>query len=328
MREIKYREAIQEALREEMKRDEAVFLIGEDVGARGGVYKATDALLDEFGEERVYDTPISEQAIIGAALGAALGGLRPVAEIMYIDFSGLAMDQIVNQCAKIRYMTGGQATVPLVIRTQGGAGRSIAAQHSQSLEAWFTHIPGLKVVMPATPYDVKGLLKASIRDANPVIFVEHKLLYLMTGSVPEEDYVIPLGKADIKKEGKDVTIITWSKMVLDSLEAAAALEEEGIQAEILDLRTLSPLDLESVLNSVKKTGRAVIVHEACKTGGFGGELAALVMENAFDYLDAPVRRVAGLDTPIPYALHLETEVIPNPAWIIQAVKEILPSGSR
>ncbi len=328
MREIKYREAIQEALREEMKRDEAVFLIGEDVGARGGVYKATDALLDEFGEERVYDTPISEQAIIGAALGAALGGLRPVAEIMYIDFSGLAMDQIVNQCAKIRYMTGGQATVPLVIRTQGGAGRSIAAQHSQSLEAWFTHIPGLKVVMPATPYDVKGLLKASIRDANPVIFVEHKLLYLMTGSVPEEDYVISLGKADIKKEGKDVTIITWSKMVLDSLEAAAALEEEGIQAEILDLRTLSPLDLESVLNSVKKTGRAVIVHEACKTGGFGGELAALVMENAFDYLDAPVRRVAGLDTPIPYALHLETEVIPNPAWIIQAVKEILPSGSR
>ncbi len=328
MREIKYREAIQEALREEMKRDEAVFLIGEDVGARGGVYKATDTLLDEFGEERVYDTPISEQAIIGAALGAALGGLRPVAEIMYIDFSGLAMDQIVNQCAKIRYMTGGQATVPLVIRTQGGAGRSIAAQHSQSLEAWFTHIPGLKVVMPATPYDVKGLLKASIRDANPVIFVEHKLLYLMTGSVPEEDYVIPLGKADIKKEGKDVTIITWSKMVLDSLEAAAALEEEGIQAEILDLRTLSPLDLESVLNSVKKTGRAVIVHEACKTGGFGGELAALVMENAFDYLDAPVRRVAGLDTPIPYALHLETEVIPNPAWIIQAVKEILPSGSR
>jgi pyruvate/2-oxoglutarate/acetoin dehydrogenase E1 component len=322
MREIKYREAIQEALREELMRDDAVFLIGEDIGARGGIYKATDTLLEEFGQNRVYDTPISEQAIVGASLGAALGGLRPVAEIMYIDFAGLAMDQIVNQCAKIRYMTGGQAVVPLVIRTQGGAGRSIAAQHSQSLEAWYTHIPGLQVVMPATPYDVKGLLKASIRGSNPVIFIEHKLLYLMTGSVPEEDYVIPLGKADIKKEGRDVTLVTWSKMVFDCLEAAAKLEEEGIYAEVLDLRTLNPLDLEAIVNSVKKTGRAVIVHEACKTGGFGGELSTLIMESAFDYLDGPVRRVAGLDTPIPYALHLETEVIPNPDWIVKAVKEI------
>jgi pyruvate/2-oxoglutarate/acetoin dehydrogenase E1 component len=323
MREIKYREAIQEALREEMMRDEAVILIGEDVGARGGIFKATDTLLEEFGGNRVYDTPISEQAIVGTALGAALGDLRPVAEIMYIDFTGLAMDQIVNQCAKIRYMTGGQAIVPLVVRTQGGAGRSIAAQHSQSLEAWYTHIPGLKVVMPATPYDVKGLLKASIRDSNPVIFIEHKLLYLMTGSVPEEDYVIPLGKADIKKEGTDVTLITWSKMVFDCLEAAAKLEEEGIHAEVLDLRTLNPLDHETIVNSVKKTGKVVIVHEACKTGGFGGELATRIMETAFDYLDAPVRRVTGLDTPIPYALHLETEVIPNPGWIIKAVKEML-----
>jgi pyruvate dehydrogenase E1 component beta subunit len=325
MREIKYREAIQEALREELMRDEAVFLIGEDIGARGGIYKATDTLLEEFGQTRVYDTPISEQAIIGAALGAALGGLRPVAEIMYIDFAGLAMDQIVNQCAKIRYMTGGQAVVPLVIRTQGGAGRSIAAQHSQSLEAWYTHIPGLRVVMPATPYDVKGLLKTSIRDPNPVIFIEHKLLYLMTGSVPEEDYTIPLGKADIKRQGRDVTLVTWSKMVFDCLDAAARLKEEGISAEVLDLRTLNPLDVEAIVSSVKKTGKAVIVHEACKTGGFGGELATLIMESAFDYLDAPVRRVAGRDTPIPYALHLETEVIPNPGWIIEAVKEIVPT---
>jgi pyruvate/2-oxoglutarate/acetoin dehydrogenase E1 component len=219
-------------------------------------------------------------------------------------------------------MTGGQAIVPLVIRTQGGAGRSIAAQHSQSLEAWYTHIPGLQVVMPATPYDVKGLLKTSIRNSNPVIFIEHKLLYLMAGSVPEEDYVIPLGKADIKKEGSDVTLVTWSKMVFDCLEAAAKLEEEGIYAEVLDLRTLNPLDLEAIVSSVKKTGKAVIVHEACKTGGFGGELATLIMESAFDYLDGPVRRVTGLDTPIPYALHLETEVIPNPDWIIKTVKEI------
>jgi pyruvate/2-oxoglutarate/acetoin dehydrogenase E1 component len=322
MREIKYREAIREALKEEMERDEEVLLIGEDIGAKGGIYKATEALLDEFGGNRVYDTPISEQAIVGAALGAALGGLRPVAEIMYIDFSTLAMDQIVNQCAKIRYMTGGQAIVPLVLRTQSGAGSSVAAQHSQCLEAWFTHIPGLKVVMPATPFDAKGLLKTSIRDSNPVIFIEHKRLYLTTGGVPEEEYVIPLGKADIKKEGTDVTLITWSKMVFDCLAAAAALEQEGISAEVLDLRTLNPLDLEAIVNSVKKTGRAVIVHEACKTGGFGGELATLIMETAFDYLDAPVRRVTGLDTPIPYALHLETEVIPNPGWIIETVKEI------
>jgi pyruvate dehydrogenase E1 component beta subunit len=245
-----------------------------------------------------------------------------VAEIMYIDFTALSMDQIVNQCAKIRYMTGGQAIVPLVIRTQTGSGSSVAAQHSQCLEAWFTHIPGLKVVMPATPYDAKGLLKASIRDPNPVIFIEHKRLYLTTGSVPEGDHVIPLGKADIKKEGTDVTLITWSKMVFDSLEAAATLEQEGISTEVLDLRTLNPLDLEAIVNSVKKTGRAVIVHEACKTSGFGGELASLIMETAFDYLDAPVRRVAGLDTPIPYAFHLETAVVPNPDWIIEAVKEI------
>ncbi len=323
MRAIKYREAIQEALREEMIRDDSVFLIGEDIGTRGGSYKATDTLQEQFGEApRIYNTPISEAAIVGAALGAALAGLRPVAEIMYIDFSGLAMDQIANQCAKFHFMTGGQAIVPLVIRTQGGAGRGIAAHHSQSLEAWYTHLPGLRVVMPSTPYDVKGLLKAAIRDDNPIMFVEHKLLYLTEGDVPEEDYVIPLGKADVKKEGDSVTIITWSKMVLDSLLAAEALEQEGISVEVVDLRTLNPLDIQTIVESIKKTGRAVIVHEACKTSGFGGEVAAIIMENAFDYLDAPIKRVTGLDTPIPYAFHLEQAVIPKKEWIIEGVKAL------
>jgi pyruvate/2-oxoglutarate/acetoin dehydrogenase E1 component len=322
-REIKYREAIQEALGEEMIRDPQVFLIGEDIGPRGGSYKATDTLLDKFGEGRVMSTPISEAAIVGAALGAALVGARPVAEIMYIDFSGLAMDQIFNQCAKIHFMTGGSALVPLVIRTQGGAGRGIAAQHSQSLEAWYCHIPGLKVVMPSTPYDVKGLLKASIRDDNPVFFIEHKLLYLTTGHVPEGEYLIPLGKADVKRPGSDLTIITYSKMVLDALKAAEELEKEGISAEVLDLRTLVPLDVEAIVESVKRTHKAVIVSEACKTGGFAAEIATTIMEHAFDDLDAPIKRVTGLDTPIPYAFHLEEKVIPNPKWIIQSVKEMM-----
>ncbi|MFH1950486.1 MAG: alpha-ketoacid dehydrogenase subunit beta [Pseudomonadota bacterium] len=324
MRKIKYREAISEALREEMKRDDRVFLLGEDVGQFGGVFQSTATLWDTFGPSRVMDTPISEQAIVGAALGAALVGLRPVAEIMFVDFTSLAMDQIANQCAKFHFMTGGQAIVPVVIKTQGGAGFGDAAQHSQSLEAWHTHIPGLKVVMPATPFDAKGLLKASIRDDNPVVFIEHKLLYLTEGPVPENgNDIIPIGKADIKREGKDVTIITWSKMVLDSLEAASALEKEAIDVEVVDLRTLRPLDLETILESVKKTGKVVIVHEACKTGGFGGEIAALIVENAFDYLDAPIKRVASLDTPIPYASPLYRAVIPDPDKIIRGVREIL-----
>lgn len=323
MRKISYREAISEALREEMTRDENVFLMGEDVGRFGGVFQATAGLWETFGPSRVLDTPISEQAIVGAALGSALMGLRPVAEIMFVDFTGIAMDQIANQCAKIHFMTGGQAIAPLVIRTQGGVGMGDAAQHSQSLEAWHTHIPGLKVVMPSTPSDAKGLLKASIRDDNPIIFIEHKMLYLTEGPVPEGDYVIPLGKADVKREGKDVTLITWSKMVLDSLEAAHALEKEGIQAEVVDLRTLRPLDLETVLASVKKTGRAVIVHEACKTGGFGGEIAALIVEKAFDDLDGPIQRITGLDTPIPYAAPLYRAVIPNPEKIAQGVRDLL-----
>ena len=324
MREIKYREAISEALREEMIRDQTVFVMGEDVGQFGGVFQATATLYETFGPSRVLDTPISEAAIVGAALGSALAGLRPVAEIMFIDFTGIAMDQIANQCAKVHFMTGGQAIVPLVIRTQGGAGVGNAAQHGQSLEAWFTHVPGLKVVMPSTPSDAKGLLKASIRDDNPVIFIEHKMLYLNEGPVPEDDdFMIPIGKADIKREGEDVTIIAWSKMVVDSIEAASDLEKEGIQAEVVDLRTLNPLDLETILTSVKKTSKVVIVHEACKTGGFGGEVAALIMENAFDYLDAPVERVTGLDTPIPYAEPLYRAVIPNPDWIAKGVKKIM-----
>jgi pyruvate dehydrogenase E1 component beta subunit len=324
MKTIKYREAISEALHEEMMRDETVFLLGEDVAGFGGVFKSTDGLFDVFGPTRVIDTPISELGIVGAALGAALVGLRPVAEIMFVDFTGLAMDQIANQCAKFHFMTGGQAVVPVVIKTQGGVGFGDAAQHSQSLESWHTHIPGLKVVMPATPYDAKGLLKSSIRDDNPVIFIEHKLLYLTEGPVPEgDDYTIPLGKADIKRKGKDVTIISWSKMVLDSLQAASQLEKDGIDAEVVDLRTLKPLDLETILQSVKKTGRAVIVHEACKTGGYGGEISALITEEAFDYLDAPVKRIAALDTPIPYAEPLYRAVIPDSDKIVKGVREII-----
>ncbi len=324
MREIMYREAVQEALREEMLRDDSVFVIGEDVGTRGGSYKATQGLQEEFGEApRIYNTPISELGIVGLSLGAALAGLKPVAEIMYIDFSTLAMDQIVNQCAKFRFMTGGQAIVPVVVRTQGGAGRGIAAQHSQSLEAWYTHVPGLKVVMPSTPYDCKGLLKSAIRDMNPIMFIEHKLLYLTKGLVPDGEYTVPIGKADVKRQGKDVSIITWSKMVLESLVAAEELEKEGISAEVVDLRTLQPLDLDTVIASVKKTSRAVVVHEAVKTGGFGGEISALIMENAFDYLDAPVVRVAGLFSPVPYAFHLENAVVPHPNDIVKAVKALL-----
>ncbi|PKN64027.1 MAG: alpha-ketoacid dehydrogenase subunit beta [Deltaproteobacteria bacterium HGW-Deltaproteobacteria-15] len=322
MRKIMYREAISEALREEMARDENVFVLGEDVGQFGGVFQSTAKLWETFGPSRVMDTPISEQAIVGAALGAALAGLRPVAEIMFVDFTGLAMDQIANQCAKFHFMTGGQAVVPVVIKTQGGVGIGDAAQHSQSLEAWHTHVPGLKVVMPSTPYDAKGLLKSSIREDNPVVFIEHKLLYQTKGPVPDEEYTIPLGKADIKREGRDVTIVTWSKMVLDCLEASARLEKESIDAEVVDLRTLAPLDLDTIVRSVEKTGKVVIVHEACKTGGFGAEIAARIVENAFDYLDAPIKRVAAVDTPIPYAAPLYRAVIPDPEKIVRGVKEL------
>lgn len=323
MREIEYREAIREAVIEEMDRDPKVFLIGEDIGKYGGAFRAYKGLLEKYGPERVINTPISEAAIVGAGIGAAVTGYRPISELMFIDFTTLAMDQIVNQAAKIRYMTGDNLNVPLVIRTQGGAGRGVAAQHSQSLEAWFYHVPGLKVVMPATSYDVKGLLKTAIRDNNPVIFIEHKMIYLSKGPVPEEEYLIPFGVADIKREGSDVTIFAYSNMVFKSLEAAAELEKEGISCEIVDPRTLVPLDEEALIKSVKKTGRLVIVSEACQRGSIASDICAMINQKAFDYLDAPVKIVAGLNTPIPYNSTLEQACIPHKENIISAVKEIV-----
>jgi len=323
MREIEYREAIREAVIEEMDRDPKVFLIGEDIGKYGGAFRAYKGLLEKYGPDRVINTPISEAAIIGAGIGAAVTGYRPISELMFIDFAALAMDQIVNQAAKIRYMTGDNLNVPLVIRTQGGAGRGVAAQHSQSLEAWFYHVPGLKVVMPATPYDVKGLLKTAVRDNNPVIFIEHKMIYLNKGPVPQEEYLIPFGVADIKREGSDVTIFAYSNMVFKSLQAAVELEKEGINCEIFDPRTLVPLDEEALIKSVKKTGRLVIVSEACQRGSIASDICAKINQKAFDYLDAPVKIVAGLNTPIPYNATLEQACIPHKENIISAVKEIL-----
>ncbi|PWH19566.1 MAG: dehydrogenase [Anaerolineae bacterium] len=323
IRQITYAAAIQEALREEMRRDERVFIFGEDVGLYGGAYGATRGLIDEFGEWRVIDTPISEATIGGAAVGAAMAGMRPVAEIMYVDFTPLAMDQIANQGAKNRYMFGGKTTVPLVIRTEGGAGRAIAAHHSQSLEALWTHFPGIYVVMPATPYDVKGLLKAAIRDDNPVMFIEHKMLYKEKGPVPEEDYIIPLGVADIKRKGKHVTLVTYSRMVLRCLEAANILAEEGIDVEVIDLRCLKPLDIETVVESIKKTGRFVGVTEAYENTCFINEVMAQVNELAFDYLDAPMIRVAARNVPVPRAEILEDQAIPNIERICQACRKVL-----
>jgi pyruvate/2-oxoglutarate/acetoin dehydrogenase E1 component len=323
MREITYRQAIQEALREEMQRDESVFLLGEDIAEFGGSYKVTAGLLEEFGPERVRNTPISEAAIVGAALGAALVGMRPVAELMYIDFSAIAMDQIVNQVAKVRYMFGGKAKASLVIRTQGGAGRSSAAQHAQSLEAWFMHIPGLKLVQPSTPYDAKGLLKTAIRDDNPVMFIEHKLLYPVQGPVPEEEYLIPFGQADIKRVGSDVTVVATSRMVHRALEAANRLAAEGISVEVVDPRTLNPLDEDTILASVRKTQRLVIAYEAYERGGIGAEIAALVANKALDYLDAPIERVASLNTPMPFSPKLENYVVPNEERIMAGIKRVL-----
>lgn len=323
MRELSYAEAIREALRQEMQRDERVFIIGEDVGVYGGAFGVTLGLVEEFGEERVIDTPISELGIAGAITGAALTGMRPVGEIMFMDFTTLAMEQLVNQAAKIRFMFGGKAKVPFVLRTPAGSGTGAAAQHSQSLENWFVHVPGLKVVMPSTPYDAKGLLIASIRDDNPVIFIEHKLLYKIKGPVPEEPYTIPLGTAEVKREGRDLTIIATSIMVQRSLEAAQQLAEEGIEVEVIDPRTLKPLDKEPLIRSVMKTGRVLIVHEACKTGGYGGELAAVIAESeAFDYLDAPIIRLAGRDMPIPYNRTLEYHTVPQVENIVQAARDL------
>jgi pyruvate/2-oxoglutarate/acetoin dehydrogenase E1 component len=322
-REITYLEAVREALQQEMRRDERVMLLGEDIGVYGGAFGVTLGLLDEFGAERVVDTPLSELTIAGAAIGAALSGLRPVGEIMFMDFITLASEQLVNQAAKIRFMFGGEASVPLVIRTPAGSGTGAAAQHSQSLENWFVHTPGIKVVAPTTPYDAKGLLIASIRDPNPVLFVEHKLLYKTRGPVPEDFYEIPLGKAEVKRPGKDLTIIATTIMVKRSLEAAEILAAEGIQAEVVDPRTLKPLDKDTLIQSVIKTGRLMIVHEACKTGGYGGELAGVIAESeAFDYLEAPIQRLAGLDIPIPYNRTLEAHAVPQVEDIVKMGRDL------
>jgi 2-oxoisovalerate dehydrogenase E1 component len=322
-RNVLYREALQEALREEMQRDPSVFIMGEDVGLYGGAYGATRGLFTEFGAERVRDTPISEATIGGAAVGAAMAGMRPVAEIMYVDFTPLAMDQIANQGAKNRYMFGGKTIVPMVVRTEGGAGRSIAAHHSQSLEALWTHFPGIYVVMPSTPFDVKGLLKAAIRDDNPVMFIEHKMIYGIEGYVPDEDYVIPFGVADVKREGSDVTVVTYSRMVHRALEAAEKLAHEGISIEVIDLRTLKPLDMETITASVKKTGRVVGVTEAYKTGSFISELGIKIQEEIFDWLDAPVTRVAGADVPVPMSGPLEDAAIPNVEAIVAGIRKVM-----
>ena len=322
-RQISYAQALVEAMREEMKRDERVFIFGEDVGLYGGAYGATRGLAEEFGDKRVIDTPISEATIGGAAVGAAMAGMRPVAEIMYVDFTPLAMDQIANQGGKNRYMFGGKTSVPMVVRTEGGAGRAIAAHHSQSLESLWTHFPGIYVVMPSTPYDAKGLLKAAIRDDNPVMFIEHKMLYKEKGPVPEEEYIIPLGVADIKRPGKDLTIITYSRMVGRSLEAAEILAKDGIDAEVIDLRTLKPLDTDTVITSIKKTGRFVGVTESYENTSFINEVMAVINEQAFDWLDAPMIRVAAANVPVPRAEILEDLAIPNTQRIVEACRKVM-----
>jgi len=323
IREISYSQALAEAMREEMLRDDKVFLMGEDIGLYGGAYGATRGLFEEFGGERVIDTPISEATIGGAAVGAAMCGMRPVAEIMYVDFTPLAMDQIANQGGKNRYMFGGKTSVPMVVRTEGGAGRAIAAHHSQSLESLWTHFPGIYVVMPSTPYDAKGLLKTAIRDDNPVMFIEHKMLYKEKGPVPEEEYLIPFGVADIKREGHDLTIVTYSRMVLRALEAAEILAEEGIDVEVIDLRTLIPLDMDTVASSIRKTGRFVGVTEAYENTSFINEVMARVNEEVFDWLDAPMVRVAAANVPVPRAEILEDLAIPNVQRIVNACRKVM-----
>jgi len=321
MKETRYIRAISEALNEEMARDENVFIIGEDVGGPGGAFSATKGLLETYGERRVKDTPISESAIVGLAIGAAADGLRPVAEIMFADFLAVCMDQIVNQMAKIRYMFGGMYKLPVVIRAPGGGGLNAGPQHSQCLESWFAHVPGLKVVMPATPYDVKGLLKSAIRDDNPVIFLENKALYGSKGEIPEEEYLVPIGKADVKRKGADVTVVAASRMVHQALDAAKALSEEGIDVEVIDLRTINPLDKETIFRSVEKTSKLVVAHEAVKAFGIGAEIAALVTEEMLDYLDAPVLRVGAPFVPVPF--NLENFYLPNSEDVVKAVRKVM-----
>jgi pyruvate/2-oxoglutarate/acetoin dehydrogenase E1 component len=323
-RQLTYQQAVREALRQAMHADEHVFMVGEDIGVYGGAFGVSDNLLEEFGAERVIDTPLSEAAIAGTAIGAAVTGMRPIAEIQFMDFITLSMEQLVLQAAKMRFMFGGKARLPFVLRTPAGAGTGAAAQHSESLEAWFVHVPGLKVVMPSTPYDVKGLLLASIQDDNPVIFVEHKLLYKTRGPVPEEYYTIPISKSEVKRAGTDLTVIATSIMVPRALEAAEVMSQEGIELEIVDPRTLKPLDIEPIVQSVIKTGKALVVHEAPLTGGFGAEIAAQIASSqAFDYLDAPIRRLCGLDIPIPYNRELERRTVPQVEDIISEARALV-----
>jgi acetoin:2,6-dichlorophenolindophenol oxidoreductase subunit beta len=324
MPEITYAQAIKEAMSEEMRRDERVFLLGEDVGPYGGAFGVTRGMIEEFGPERVRDTPISEAAITGAAVGAAMTGMRPIVEIMFSDFITIAMDQLVNQAAKARYQFGGQASVPMVLRAPEGSGTGAAAQHSQSVESWVLNVPGIKVVAPSTPADAKGLLKSSIRDDNPVVFLEQKLLYRTKGEVPEGEHLVPLGVADVKRPGKDLTVITYGRMVQRCLEVAGLLAGEGVDAEVIDLRSLRPLDTAAIIASARKTGRVLIVHEACQFAGFGGEIAAAICDSeAFFYLDAPVRRLGGKDVPIPYNKTLESAVVPTCETIAAAARALM-----
>jgi len=322
-RTITYRQAVAEAIAEEMARDPRVFIMGEDVGLHGGAFGATKGLFEEFGPGRVKDTPLTESVIVGAGVGAALTGMRPIVEIMYIDFMCMAMDSIVNQAAKVKYMFGGHARVPLTIRTAFGAGRGNAAQHSQSLETWLTVVPGLLVVMPSTPYDAKGLLKSAIRNDNPVIVIENKQLYGDSGHVPEDDYLVPIGKAAVRTEGKDVTLIATSRMCSFASSAVEKLSFEGIDVELIDPRTIKPLDMETIAASITKTHRVVVVNEGPKTGGFSNEVSSKIMDTCFYDLDAPVLRVAAEDVPIPYNAILEAEVIPAEKDILAAVKKVM-----
>lgn len=321
MKEIRYVWAINEAIKEEMERDKNVFLIGEDVGSPGGAFGASRGLYEQFGPERIVDTPISEAGIMGLAAGAATCGLRPIVEIMFMDFMALCMDGIVNQIAKLRYMFGSQYTVPIVIRTPAGAGLNAGPQHSQCLEAWFAHVPGLKVLMPGTPYDVKGLIKSAIRDDNPVIVIENKTLHAIKGHIPEEEYLIPIGKADIKREGTDVTVIATSRMVHEALKAADRMAQENINIEVVDLLSISPWDKETVFNSVAKTHRLVIAHEAVKSFGAGAEISATVTEEIFEELDAPIVRVGAPSVPVPFSL--EKVYLPGADDVISAIKKTL-----
>ena len=323
-RELTYAEALREGLQQVMEKDDSVFLIGEDVGVYGGAFGVSAGLVEIFGEERIRDTPISEAAIAGAVLGAALTGMRPVGEIQFMDFITLSMEQLVLQAAKVRFMFGGKASAPFVLRTPAGSGTGAAAQHSESLESWFVHVPGLKVVMPSNAYDAKGLLVAAIYDDNPVIFVEHKLLYRTKAHVPEELYEVPLSSTAIARGGTDLTIVATSIMVQRALEAAGTLADEGIEVEIVDPRTLLPLDDQPIFDSIKKTGRALIIHEAPGTGGYGGEIAARIASSeAFDYLDAPIRRLTGLDIPIPYNRTLEYHTVPQVENIVEEARNIV-----